>query len=176
MLKDSERSHQITVNGRTWQLTEFENEGAEYWINVSGEKFSARIIREPEIDRPDLVAKIGDRTLTAKIVGKDGAQFIVKLNGRSLRFNLDTGQAKSRNEKSKAVSQGPILVSAPMSGRVVSLNVALGLTVGLGHSLVVLEAMKMQNDIAAPKAGKVMEIYVHAGALVKAGDKLCLLQ
>ena len=176
MSKDSERSHQITVNGRIWQLTESEKDGAEYWLKVSGEKFSARIIREPEIDRPDMVAKIGDRTLTAKIVGKDGAQFIVQLNGRSLRFNLDTGQAENRHTRRQEISQGLVLVSAPMSGRVVSLNVALGSTVGLGHSLFVLEAMKMQNDIAAPKAGKVKEIYVHAGALVKAGDKLCLLQ
>jgi biotin carboxyl carrier protein len=71
---------------------------------------------------------------------------------------------------------GPVVITAPMSGRIVSLKASPNTSVTKGQPLAVLEAMKMENEIAAPKTGIVNEVYVQSGALVKAGDKICLLQ
>ena len=176
MSKDSEDSEHLTLKGRTWQLTEFAKEKDVFKVKVNGESVSARILRGPDTDRPDLVADIDGRTLIAKIILREGDEYRVQLNGRSLKFALGIGRGTNQDRDEQEVSQGPVLVSAPMSGRVVSLNISLGSRVSEGQSLAVLEAMKMQNDIAAPITGKVKEIYVQPGTLVKAGDRLCFLQ
>ena len=65
---------------------------------------------------------------------------------------------------------------APMAGRIVALKTAVGSQAGEGDALVVLEAMKMENEVASPRRGIVKELYVKPGDLVKAGDRLCLVQ
>jgi biotin carboxyl carrier protein len=69
----------------------------------------------------------------------------------------------------------PTKVSAPMSGTVTSLSVAVGNTVQAGEALLVLEAMKMQNTIPAPKDGTVREVFVRKGDTVSSGDVLLIL-
>jgi biotin carboxyl carrier protein len=63
-----------------------------------------------------------------------------------------------------------------MSGRIVSLKASPNTSVTKGQPLAVLEAMKMENEIVSLKTGIVKEVYVKPGTLVKAGDKLCLLE
>ena len=62
-----------------------------------------------------------------------------------------------------------------MAGKIASVRASVDSKVEEGQSLMVLEAMKMQNEIASPKTGIVKELYVKKGDLVKAGDKLCLV-
>ena len=176
MSKESEQTHSLSVGGQNWLLTEFDRDDRGYRIAVDGVKVPVRIIEEPGLDRPELVAQINGRVFVAKVLEKDGSKYVVRLNGRIFSVGLDVVQAAAQDAKAEETSHGPLLVSAPMSGRVVSLNISTQSHVTSGQSLVVLEAMKMQNDISAPKSGVVKEIYVQAGALVKAGDKLCLLQ
>ena len=67
-------------------------------------------------------------------------------------------------------------LQAPMQGMILKVNVAVGDPVKLGDTVAVLEAMKMQNDIAATKAGEVREIYVSEGTGVSAGQALMLIE
>ena len=175
MSKDSEPAHSLIISGRTWRIAGSLEGDATWRIQVENEAVVAKFLREPGVDQPELVSIVNSRTLVARILKKDDNQYVVRLNGRTLRFSLDLDQPVTYDERKSHELKGPVLVSAPMSGRVVSLNISLGSPVVSGQSLVVLEAMKMQNDIAAQKAGVVKEVYVHPGALVKAGDKLCLL-
>jgi pyruvate carboxylase subunit B len=62
-----------------------------------------------------------------------------------------------------------------MAGKIASVKTSVDSEVEEGESLMVLEAMKMQNEIASPKKGTVKELYVKHGDLVKAGDRLCLV-
>jgi biotin carboxyl carrier protein len=64
------------------------------------------------------------------------------------------------------------LVTAPMPGIILSVAVKEGDIVQAGDSLLVLEAMKMENEIHAPRAGTVKRIFVSAGAEVRAGSEL----
>ena len=176
MSKDSEQTHSLSVGGQTWLLTEFDRDDSGYRIRVDGVTVPVRIIEEPGLDRPELVAEINGRVFVANLLEKDVSEYVVRLNGRIFKVSFDALQAAAQRTRAEEIAHGPVLVSAPMSGRVVSLNISTQSSVTIGQSLVVLEAMKMQNDISAPKSGVVKEVYVQAGSLVKAGDRLCLLQ
>jgi biotin carboxyl carrier protein len=73
-------------------------------------------------------------------------------------------------------SIGPSPVLAPMPGKVVRLLVGLGDSVKEGQGVVVVEAMKMQNELKATKAGKVERVNVVENQTVNAGDSLLVVQ
>ncbi|MEO0076623.1 MAG: biotin/lipoyl-containing protein [candidate division WOR-3 bacterium] len=68
-----------------------------------------------------------------------------------------------------------VIINSPMSGLVIFINVNPNQIVNVGQSLVVLEAMKMQNDIQSPIKAKVLDVYVKVGQTVEKDDKLIKL-
>ncbi len=81
-----------------------------------------------------------------------------------------------RPATSAAGTADPGVVRALMPGRVLKVNVAAGANVSRGQALVVLESMKMEQTIAAPKEGKVKGVYVSAGDTVTRGQTLVELE
>lgn len=84
-------------------------------------------------------------------------------------------------EAPKAASGGPIpqgadIVEAPMPGTILDIQVQSGDTVQEGQTLMILEAMKMENEIVCPRDGKVASIQVAKGAAVNAGDVLIAIE
>ena len=67
------------------------------------------------------------------------------------------------------------VVKSPMPGNILKINVALGQKVKEGDVLIVLEAMKMENEIVAPKAGSVAQIAVSKGQVVETGSPLIVI-
>ena len=177
MSKDSKQVRLLTVNGKTWATSEVEKQGITQKIIINDEELSVRILREPTDDQPDLVANINGKVLIARREEeRDGSDYLIRLNGRLLKVSLEGREQLSQNAKLSETVIGPVVITAPMSGRIVSLKASPNTSVTKGQPLAVLEAMKMENEIAAPKTGIVSEVYVQSGALVKAGDKICLLQ
>ena len=72
-------------------------------------------------------------------------------------------------------SAGSVKVEAPMPGTGLRVNVHVGDTVEEGQAVVILEAMKMENEIAAPKSGTVASINATQGSAVNTGDLLITL-
>jgi biotin carboxyl carrier protein len=72
-------------------------------------------------------------------------------------------------------SDGPARVTAPMPGRVVRVLEAPGADVAAGQGLVVIEAMKMENELKSPRAGRVREVAVREGQAVEAGALLAVV-
>ena len=66
-------------------------------------------------------------------------------------------------------------VNAPMPGNILKVNVKAGDAVKSGTVLVVLEAMKMENEIMAPKSGTVTQVLVQKGSSVNTGDALVVI-
>jgi pyruvate carboxylase len=175
--KESKQIRRLTVNGRTWAITEVERQGITQKIKINDVELSVRILREPTDDQPDLVANINGKVLIARREeDRDGSDYLIRLNGRLLKVSLDGREQLSQDAGTSETVLGPVVITAPMSGRIVSLKASRNTSVTKGQPLAVLEAMKMENEIVSLKTGIVKEVYVKPGTLVKAGDKLCLLE
>ena len=74
-----------------------------------------------------------------------------------------------------AGAQGGVKVNAPMPGKILGIKVAAGQAVSKGDVLIVLEAMKMENEIVAPQDGTVASINTSVGEQVEAGAVLATL-
>lgn len=113
-------------------------------------------------------------------------KFNISVNGNTYEVEVEEiGGAPAQAPKSAAPAPKPvapkaaaapvagaITVEAPMPGNIVSIKVKTGDTVNEGDVLCVLEAMKMENEIMAPKAGKVVAVCTSQGAAVQTGDAL----
>ena len=87
----------------------------------------------------------------------------------------DPRSLRSRN-KTGGDEKGPVKLLAPMPGRIVRLLVAENSEVEAGQGIVVVEAMKMQNEIKSPKKGIVKKISATPGAAVNPGDVLAIVE
>jgi biotin carboxyl carrier protein len=76
----------------------------------------------------------------------------------------------------RAHGAGPATVKSPMPGRVVKILVRAGERVPAGHAVVVVEAMKMENELRAPRGGTVREIRCSEGTAVEAGQDLVVIE
>ena len=74
-----------------------------------------------------------------------------------------------------AAAAGSIEVAAPMPGKILNVKASVGTAVKKGDVILILEAMKMENDVVAPEDGTVASINVSAGDAVEAGDVLATL-
>jgi biotin carboxyl carrier protein len=93
------------------------------------------------------------------------------------RFIVEVRDPRDASRSSSgAVGSGRQNVAAPMPGKVVRVLVEVGDAVEAGQGLVVVEAMKMQNEMKASRPGRVIEIRAHAGDTVSAGDTLAVLE
>lgn len=72
-------------------------------------------------------------------------------------------------------SAGSVQVTAPMPGKILSVKASVGADVKKGDVILLLEAMKMENEVVAPKDGKVASINVNSGDMVESGDVLATM-
>jgi biotin carboxyl carrier protein len=116
----------------------------------------------------------------------DGASYEIRLIETSqglsaevggLRFSVELRDPRDTSRGARA-SKGPGRqnVAAPMPGKVVRVLVNIGDSVDVGQGLVVVEAMKMQNEMKAARPGRVIEVRASAGDTVGAGDTLVILE
>ena len=104
-----------------------------------------------------------------------GETHILVGSGRWAAEVRDPRSLRSRRATATA-GAGPARICAPMCGKVVRLLAAEGDEVEAGQGLIVVEAMKMQNEIQATKKGKVTKIAVAEAAAVNAGDLLAIVE
>jgi biotin carboxyl carrier protein len=95
----------------------------------------------------------------------------------SVRFATEVRDPRSfRGRVRAADDHGPKKLLAPMPGRVVRVLVNQGAEVEAGAGVLVVEAMKMQNEVKSPKKGTVQKILATEGAAVNAGDVLAIVE
>lgn len=100
----------------------------------------------------------------------------ISIAGKRFGFEMDDPRSLQGRRSSGGGTAGPRSVKAPMPGRVVRVLVATGEDVVEQQGVVVIEAMKMQNELKSPKAGKVVKIAVAVGDTVGAGDVLAIVE
>jgi biotin carboxyl carrier protein len=96
----------------------------------------------------------------------------------SARYAVDVQDPRSLRTRRAAAGAdiGPQKLNAPMPGKIVRVAVAQGEDVKAGQSVIVMEAMKMQNEMKSPKNGKVRKILTSEGSTVNAGDTLAIIE
>ena len=105
-------------------------------------------------------------------------KFNITVNGNAYEVGIEEvkGAAAPAPKAAPApAAAGDTTVSAPMPGKIVKLVASVGQTVNAGDVLLILEAMKMQNEITAPAAGTVKSFAVNAGDSVKPGQAMVIL-
>ena len=163
-------TYDVNIDGENYRLE----------LNRSGERWKCRLNgRAIEVDavlaRRDVLSVIIDgkayeikreRTLTDMHLWVGSARYAVQLRDpRSLH-----SRAGSQDEK------GPRKLVAPMPGKVVRVLVPESAEVEAGQGVLVVEAMKMQNEIKSPKKGVVRKVVAAEGAAVNAGDVLAVVE
>jgi biotin carboxyl carrier protein len=111
---------------------------------------------------------VDDRGGGERVVFVDGRPVAVRVRDARARFGR-----RSRVAPSAAGGSGSI--AAPMPGRIVKVLVGVGDTVSAGQGLLVVEAMKMENELRAPRPGIVADLRVAEGQSVEAGALLVML-
>lgn len=116
----------------------------------------------------------------------DGAGFEIFITGppgklraqvQGREFAVEVQNPRDTSKASQTSSgSGRQQISAPMPGKVIRVLVHVGDSVEAGQGLIVVEAMKMQNEMKAARPGRVLEIRAQAGETVGAGDTLVIIE
>jgi biotin carboxyl carrier protein len=112
------------------------------------------------------------RQFEAMVDEKGAHGFDVLVGGRIFHLESIDERTKLLAGSAHAVATGPETIEAEMPGKVVKINVEAGASVAEGEGVLVIEAMKMENEIPAPFEGVVSEIDVAEGDTVEAGTPL----
>jgi biotin carboxyl carrier protein len=153
-IKDDGERVSADIDGRHYDLRVQETAPGSYLLMSEGRVFDCHVAGQPECGQAVDV-----------VVGT--TRFAVTLTDpKRLRGASNAG----------AHPDGAARIKAQMPGKVVRVLVEVGAAVEFGAGLVVVEAMKMQNEIKSPKAGVVSALNVEVGATVNAGDVLAVIE
>lgn len=146
-------------------------------VRIDGEVVRAELTPVP--DTPVSLLKVGDTV--HRVVARRGdvrGRYTLTIDGRTLAADaLDERTRAIRDlAAASAAAAGPAPLVAPMPGLVVRVDVAAGDAVASGQPLVVMEAMKMENELRAPAAGTVTRVAVAPGTAVEKGTVLVELE
>ena len=118
---------------------------------------------------------LSPRSADVQIVPCGGqGELLVGLRGRTI--DVTVNGRRSAHAEGPLHDHGQVTIVAPMPGRVVRVLVAAGDPVDVRQPVVVVEAMKMENELRAPRAGHVREIAVAPGTSVEAGRVLAVIE
>ncbi len=157
--------------------TEFDVQAGGDTITVGDTSYALRAVRRGNI----ITVYVNEKPLAVQLPESLPDEGPIKLLVDAKEYTVEvTGRAIATRAKPKAARKGPAgakgAVTAQMTGRVISVNVKPGDHVTEGQILLIVEAMKMENEIAAPLAGTVKEVAVAAGARVSEGDLLLQIE
>ena len=166
----------LNIEGKKFRLGEISGEGSKWKVPVDEKNVKVEVLSEVSADPLVLLVRTVGKVVRVSVEKHEGREaYTVELNGRPILARIEEEPPFMGMGESDKV-EGPILINSPMAGKIASVKISVGATVEEGQALVVLEAMKMENEIAAPKRGTVKEIYVQQGSLTKPGDKLVLIE
>lgn len=160
------------IDGRKFEA-DFRADKARAEISIDGRVYAA------EVSAPDpglYVVLLGGRVFRCVIDRQPGGTTEVVVNGRRRQVEVRDPKRAGARTGAAAGAGGRAVLVAPMPGKVVRVLREIGDEVGAGTGLMVVEAMKMQNEVQSPKAGRLVEIRVEEGQTVNAGDVLAIVE
>ncbi len=158
----------IQVNGRQHEVDVMERLG-ELKVAVDGKPLD---LSYEEVDTLGQVALLSEGKSYGVSIEGDMSKASVVIAGHLYAVEIEDERERAAHAAERAASKGGGLVKAIMPGIVVKLMVKEGEIVEAGQALLILEAMKMQNEIAAVAAGKIKTIHVREREAVAGGARL----
>lgn len=162
--------YEAEINGRTVTV-ELEERDGQVTARVGERLYEIGVVR-PE-DGAYLLF-IGNEVYETRAWAEDGGALRIKLRDRL--FQVIIIDRKQRRGAAVHGLEGRQQLTAPMPGKIVRVLRAVGDEVAAGQGVVVVEAMKMQNEIKSPKDGRVLEVRVIEGATVTANQVLAIVE
>ena len=147
----------------------FDSDGAHFRYERDGSSVECEYSIAP-LGAGSYSVLIGGRSYSA--IAVNGA---IRVNGREFSIELFDPR-EMRGRKSGGIGEGRQNIVSPMPGKVVRVLVTAGDVVEAGQGLVVVEAMKMQNEMKSPKSGKVAEVKTKPETTVAAGEVLLVIE
>jgi len=168
----------IEINGRTRRVTLEPERGAaaapgRYTVRIDDQPVQVDV-RATHLGWSILYPDSGRSVEVALTEGRQGA-WVAELPRVAVAAQVD-GRRAGRGAGGAAAAQGDQRILAPMPGRIVKVLVTPGDEVAARQGLVVIEAMKMENELTSPRAGRVREVAVAEGASVEAGRLLVIVE
>lgn len=149
-------------------------------LEISGREFEwddeshDAIIEEPE---PGLyVVLLEGRVFRCELLVTGEGRYEIDVNGQRFDARVRDLKHLGRGKASDAGASGRVELTAPMPGKIVRILHEVGDEVKSGDGVLVVEAMKMQNEMQSPRTGKVVEIRVQVGQTVNAGEVLAVIE
>ena len=163
------------------------HQGREFAVEVDGEppRYALRIDGRPVMvdastlgDRSLLSVLFDHQSYLAHVVPLPGApgHFEVSIAGKHARFHVLDELAAMAQQMHAPAAAGRIVVQSPMPGLVVDVRVRPGDAVQPGTPLVVVEAMKMQNELTSEVLGTVREVHAQVNQAVDSGAALVVIE
>lgn len=153
-------------------------------IRVEGSRVFATLDdRTYELDLPrsvdnSLLLVTAGRVFDCRVNGQVESGLPVDVSVGTHRYSVTLADPRRLRSATAAgaLAGGVARITAPMPGKVVRVMVEAGAEVEAGDGIVVVEAMKMQNEMKAPRAGKVVTVSVEVGSTVNGGDVLAVIE
>lgn len=165
-------TYQVEIGGRR-RTVELTATNGGWRVQLDGDALPLDAIR---IDAGTLSLLIAGRSYTFVWECDDNGTMWVGSPNLGHHFTASVADPRRAGTKHGFEPGGRAQVKAPMAGKVVKLLAALGTAVERGQGLVVLEAMKMQNEVRSPKSGLLAALPVAAGAAVATGQILAEIE
>jgi biotin carboxyl carrier protein len=155
----------ITIQG-TQRTVELTHPGGKPRWQIDGHSFE---VDASEISRGIYSVLVDGNSIEVRIEAHS-SQLQVVANGKEYLASIENPRALKKNRAGAAQIEGRQNVTAPMAGKIVRTLVKAGDEVQSGQGLLIVEAMKMQNEIRSPKSGKIERVTVIEGQTVNPGD------
>jgi len=180
--------YEILVDGKPRKIELTKTGEVSFNIKVDGKPRSIELGgNAPNFEKPFTV-RIDNESYQVEVHREDlGRQFSTKVEEATFKVEVKVPTRKVISTAFQPIYAAPTrkaavdkqslegAITAPMTGKIVSVKVKKGDDVKAGQVLCVIEAMKMENEIAAPKAGVVKEVYVSDGSSVSEGEPLLII-
>jgi biotin carboxyl carrier protein len=167
---------EIDIDGRARTVTVEPSGHGTFIVTVDGQSHEVQAERAGEFGLSLIVGDAANASRELQVApGPARGELLVSLGGRTVPVVVN-GRSRRRGGSDDGGRAGQQPVVAPMPGRVVRVLVAPGDAVAARQGVVVVEAMKMENELRSPKAGTVKEVSVTAGTSVEAGRVLVVIE
>jgi biotin carboxyl carrier protein len=164
---------QIGIGGRIRKLELTPNGGAgRYLAKLDGVPIEVQV----EFLKPGILSLIIHDQAYRCVLEETPGETAIEVGGRRFLYEMDDPRSLRSRRGHRADAEGPMALKAPMPGRVIRMLVEPGQTVKANQGIVVIEAMKMQNELKAPKGGIVTEVRASPGETVSVGQVLAIIE